>query len=306
MTDMEKKKNDPVKGNTDKDRRKNLLVIFLSVILVAVVVLLVMQRREHKSMMNALSSEKDHIQEELGQMIQHYDSLKTDNDTLNTQLFMAQTKVKDLLLEVNQIKKASYDQISRYQEEVGSLRRIMRNYIVQVDSLNRRNQQLMEENQQVKEEYMNVSSRNKELEQEKKALSQKIEKAAMLEALGLQVIGINQRGKEVNNSSKADQLQINFTLSKNVTAKRGAKNIYVRILRPDQVLLVRSKTDLFPFEDLRIPFSAMREVTYEGNELPVSIYWDNAGFDSFMTGDYTIDIFADGNNIGTTTFSFKK
>ena len=92
----------------------------------------------------------------------------------------------------------------------------------------------------------------------------------------------------------------------NVTAKRGAKDLYVRILRPDQILLVKSKNDLFKFEDLRIPYSAMRQVTYEGNELPVNIYWDNAGFDPFMTGDYTIDIFADGSNIGTTTFSFRK
>ncbi|WP_372774786.1 hypothetical protein [Mangrovibacterium sp.] len=306
MTEQEQKKNKISLGKTDKERRNNLIVIFLVTILVVVVVLLFMQRREHKMIMESLNAEKNSIQTELNDMVQNYDSLKTDNDTLNQQLFVAQTKVKDLLLEVGQIKKASYDQISRYQEEVGSLRRIMRNYIVQVDSLNRRNQQLMVENEQVKQDFMEAENRNRELEQVRKQLSQKVERAAMLEARNLQVIAINQKGKEVNNSSKAEQLQVSFTLSKNITAKRGAKNIYVRILRPDQVLLVQSKNNLFQFEDLKIPFSSMREVTYEGSELPVNIYWDNSGFDAFMTGDYTIDVFADGNNIGTTTFSFKK
>ncbi|MGQ8338954.1 hypothetical protein ACUNWD_20515 [Sunxiuqinia sp. A32] len=293
-------------GATDKDRRNNLIVIFLAFFLLVVVVLFFMQRGEHKQILQTLNAEKDSIQVELSEMVQSYDSLKTDNDTINAALFVAQTKVKDLLLEVGQIKKASYDQISQYQAQVTTLRGIMRNYIVQIDSLNQRNEELMAENRQVKEEYMVVESKNKNLEKEKQQLAQKVERAAMLEALSLSAFGINDRGNDVNNSQKAEKIQVSFTLSKNVTAKRGAKNIYVRIQRPDQILLIKSKNDLFRFEDLRIPYSAMREVTYEGNELPVNIFWDNNGEDPLIPGEYTIDIFADGNNIGTTTFSFKK
>jgi archaellum component FlaG (FlaF/FlaG flagellin family) len=49
----------------------------------------------------------------------------------------------------------------------------------------------------------------------------------------------------------------------------------------------------------------MREVNYEGQDLPVNIYWDNTGEAEFMVGTYTIDLFADGNNVGTTTIEFK-
>ena len=306
MSDSAKSKKKFSLGETDKERRNNLIVILLAVFLVVVVVLFFMQRGEHQQIMRSLNTEKDSIQIELNQIVQNYDSLKTDNDTINSQLFIAQTKVKDLLLEVGQVKKASYEQIERYRQEVGSLRGIMRNYIVQVDSLNRRNEQLMAENEQVKQEFAQVESKNKQLEKDKERLSQRVEKAAMLEALNLHAFGINGKGNEVNNSRKAEKMQVSFTLSKNITAKRGAKNIYVRIQRPDQILLIKSKKDLFQFEDLRISYSAMREVTYEGNELPVNIFWDNEGEDSFMTGDYAVDIFADGSNIGTTTCSFKK
>nr|MBD3622504.1 hypothetical protein [Sunxiuqinia sp.] len=304
-SEMNKKKKFSL-GSTDKERRNNLIVIFLAVILIVVVVLFFMQRGEHKQIMQSLNAEKDSIQVELNEIIQSYDSLKTDNDTVNSQLFIAQTKVKDLMLEIGQVKKASYAQIEQYREEVGSLRRIMRNYIVQVDSLNRRNQQLMEENAQVKQEYAQIETQNVQLEKEKERLSQRVEKAATLEAQGLTAFGINSRGNDVSNSDKAEKIQVNFTLGKNITARRGAKNIYVRIQRPDQILLLKSKNDLFPFEDLRIPYSAMREVTYEGNDLPVNIFWDNTGEPPLIPGEYTVDIFADGNNIGTTTFSFKK
>ena len=79
----------------------------------------------------------------------------------------------------------------------------------------------------------------------------------------------------------------------------------MRIQNPNQLLLQKSTGDVFPFEDLKIPFSAKREVTYEGNALPVNIFWDNAGAE-FTPGEYTVDVFADGNNIGTTTFTMKR
>ncbi|MGE4585773.1 MAG: hypothetical protein AB7D05_00340 [Mangrovibacterium sp.] len=306
MADTEGKKKGFSLGRTEKERRNNLLVVFLSVILLVAVVLLILQRGEHARIVGALNIEKQQLQEELSGMVASYDQLRTDNDTLNSALFMARTQVKDLMLEIGQLKKASYEQISRYQDEVSSLRRIMRNYIVQVDSLNRRNQQLLAENEQVKQEYLEVESRNKSLEAEKKRLSQRVERAAQLEAQNLSVTGINRKGREINNRSKAEKLRISFVLSKNVTARRGSKNIYIRILRPDQILLTKSNRNLFKFEDLRIPYSAFREVTYEGNELPVNIFWDNEGEEPFLPGNYTVDVFADGNNIGTTVFSFKK
>jgi FtsZ-binding cell division protein ZapB len=306
MSDTEDAKRKFSLGKTEKDRRNNLVVIFLSVILVVVIVLFIIQHNEHSKIITSLNSEKELLQSELNDMMRGYDELKTNNDTLNNELFAARTQVRDLMTEIGQLKKASYEQISRYQGEVGSLRRIMRNYIVQVDSLNRRNQQLLAENAQVKQDYQEIESKNKTLQEEKKQLSQRVERASQLEALNLTVAGINKKGSEINNREKAEKLRISFSLGKNVTAKRGNKNVYVRILRPDQILLIKSAKDLFQFEDLRIPYSVTREVTYEGNELPVNIFWDNEGEDSFMPGVYTIDVFSDGNNIGTTTFSFKK
>ncbi len=97
-----------------------------------------------------------------------------------------------------------------------------------------------------------------------------------------------------------------FTLSKNLSAVRGPKNLYIRIMKPDQLLLVNNENETFDFEDLKIPFSAKREINYEGAEIQVNIYWDNSGHEPLIPGTYTIDVFADGYNIGTTTLLLKK
>lgn len=293
-------------GETEKERRNNLIIIFLSAILLIVVIVFFVQRFENRKIIDALNSEKNSIQQELNGMVAGYDSLQTQNNQMSDELLTAQTKVKDLLVEVEQVKNASLEQIDRYRQEVTTLRAVMQNFVVQIDSLNKRNAILMEENKQVKQEVAEVNTQKQQLEKEKEQLQEKVSRAAMLEAMDLVATGINKRGKDENSIRRAEQLKVSFTLSKNVTTKRGNKTIYVRIQRPDQMLLMKSKSDLFQFEDLKIPFSASREVTYEGQELPVNIFWDNANEEPFLVGTYTIDVFIDGFNIGTTTMEFKR
>lgn len=305
MDDFGKKKKGFSLGETDKERKNNLIIIFLSVVLLAVVVVFFVQHSENKKILNALNQEKVSIQTELNSMMTNYDSIHTNNETLQSELSFAQTKVKDLLLEVGQVKKVSYDEIARYRQEVTTLRTIMKNYIIQVDSLNRRNELLMAENVQVKEEFAESESKNQQLVVEKGRLQEKIKMAAQLEVTELTGVGINDRGKEAESARRAVQIRVSFVISKNVTAPRGNKEIYVRIQKPNQVLFQKSANDLFPFEDLKIPYSAKREVTYEGNSLPVNIFWDNEGAE-FLPGEYTIDIFADGSNIGTSKFTMKR
>lgn len=292
-------------GETDKDRRNNLIIIILSVLLIIIVSVFISQHNENKKILEALNLEKKSIQTELSSMMTNYDSIHTNNESLQSELTGAQTKVKDLLDEVEQVKKVSYSQIAQYRLEVSTMRNIMKNYIIQVDSLNRRNEILMAENVQVKEEFAQSESKNQVLEKEKENLQEKVKMAAQLEATELGAIGINARGKEAESARRAEQIKVSFVLSKNVTTPRGNKVIYVRIQKPNQVLFQQSPDDVFQFEDLKIPYSAKREVTYEGNELAVNIFWDNKGAE-FMEGEYTVDVFADGNNIGTTSLVMKR
>ncbi|HSM49082.1 MAG TPA: hypothetical protein VK872_14780, partial [Draconibacterium sp.] len=123
-----------------KNLRNNIIVIALSAILVVLLVLFFMQRREHNMIMKDITAEKDSIQNELTQIVAGYDMLKTENDTINEQLTNAQAKVRDLLIEVEQTKRVSYEKISDYQKQVTTLRGIMRDFVVQIDSLNKRNE----------------------------------------------------------------------------------------------------------------------------------------------------------------------
>lgn len=242
---------------------------------------------------------------ELSHLVVSYDSLQTENDTINEQMLVAQTKVKDLLLEIEQTKKISLEKINSYQNQVTTLRGIMRDFYVQIDSLNRRNQELMAENQEVKEQFKQIETEKQKLSLDKERLERNLQRAAVLQVRELAAEGLNQRSKETRFANRAEQIRIYFIISENVSAPRGSKNIYVRIMRPDQLLMSKSENNLFPFEDLNIQYSAMREVVYEGHDLPVAIFWDNSNEPDLMPGVYTVDLFADGNNIGSTTLELR-
>lgn len=288
-----------------RDKRNNIIVIALSVILVALAVLYFMQNREHRLIVSELNAEKDSIQSELGGLVVRYDSLQTENDTINEQILVAQTKVKDLLLEIEQTKKVSLEKINSYQKQVTTLRGIMRDFVVQIDSLNRRNQELLAENLEVKEQYKQIATEKEQLSVEKKRLERNLERASVLQVRDFAAEALNRRDKETRFAGRAERIRVYFILSENVSAKRGTKDIYVRIMRPDQLLMSKSADNLFRFEDLKVQYSAMREVVYEGHDLPVAIFWDNSNEPELMTGEYTVDLFADGYNIATTTFELR-
>ncbi len=288
-----------------KERRNNIIVIVLSVILVALAVMYFLKDREHKEILTELKMEKDSIQLELGQLVVRYDSLVSENDTINEKLFLAQSNVRNLLVEIEQTKKVSLEQINSYQKQVTTLRGIMRDFVVQIDSLNRRNQELMAENLEVKQQFKQIETEKNQLSVEKQQLERNLQRAAVLQVRDLMAEGLNQRSKDTRFANRTDRIRIYFVLAENVSARRGAKNIYVRIMRPDQLLMTKSENDTFQFEDLKIQYSAMREVVYEGHDLPVAIFWDNSGEPELMAGKYTIDVFADGNNIGTTSLELR-
>ena len=224
MDEFEKKKKGFSLGETDKERRNNLIIILLSVLLIIVISIFFVQRNQNRKMMEALNLEKSAIQTELTGMVANYDSIHTTNESLQSELEMAQNKVKDLVMEVDQVKELSYGQISKYRQEVTTLRNIMKNYIIQVDSLNRRNEMLMAENSQVKQDIAVAESKNMQLEEEKGHLQEKIKMAAQLEATELSAMGVNARGKEAESARRATQIRVSFTLSKNVTTPPRRKD----------------------------------------------------------------------------------
>ena len=285
-----------------KDTALWIVIGVLAAVLVVLSVFFLIEHKENKANMEAIMAEKEVLQQELTDLSHDYDNLQTDNDTLNAKLAHEQEKIAELMEQMKKFRDNSYAEINRYKREIGTLKSVLRSYVVQIDSLNQLNQKLLAENTEVKKQMTWVRERNKTLEQRTEEMAQTLEIAGTLNAENIRVYPVNKREKETT-LRKCYQLKTEFTLGRNVTAKRGTRTIYLRLTRPDGEAIAASSKSFFKYQNTSLTYSARREIEYEGERLEVAIYWPNDG--SLMKGEYTADLFCDNQQIGTTKFILK-
>jgi len=98
-------------------------------------------------------------------------------------------------------------------------------------------------------------------------------------------------------------VRTDLLLRANSVASAGEKTLYLRILRPDQVLLGSPELEMMDTGSDQVPVSASRTVNYENKDLPVSIFWTNNG--EIVPGEHRIELYADGKLIGDASFVLK-
>lgn len=248
-------------------------------------------------------NEKLQIEEQLKDMLDQYNTLKTDNAKISAELEQEKNKIKELLDEIKNIKSANAYQINQYKKELGTLREIMRSYIVQIDSLNTRNKLLTEENRKVKTDFQKVVTEKEDLNQKKQELEQKVDIASTMRAINIASIAVNDKAKEVSRAKRASKIRVCFTITENAIVKPGNRFVYIRIARPNKEILPNPEGDLFAFMENSIMYSAKREIDYQNKDVDMCIYWTNDG--SLTEGVYNVDIFCDGKQIGSDTFMLK-
>ncbi|MDE5422244.1 hypothetical protein L3073_08485 [Ancylomarina sp. DW003] len=286
-----------------KDKIYKIVLISLGVILLTVSILFLKTYRENRQYISEIKIEKADLETELRALSQDYDSLQTSNDTLNQLLVTEKEKIDELLERMRVFRNNSYFEINKYKKELGTLKGVLRSYVIQIDSLNSKNIELNAENLRVKKQISYVKERNERLESSTKNMKELISKASALDATNISCSPINKKGRVIKKISKTVKLKASFTLRKNITVTPGLKTIYARIARPDEVILSNPEGLLFEYENTQMAFSAKRDIEYEGNELEVSIFWDNDG--SLIKGEYTLDLFTEGIHIGNASFILK-
>lgn len=222
-------------------------------------------------------------------------------DSLIQQLLQERAKVDKLQKELSDTKKTSADRIAALTREVGTLRKVLKSYVVQIDSLHATNERLRAENQEVRESYERSQTTVAQLSNEKTELTSRVNLAAKLDATAISVRPLDKRNKTAKKIEKVEMIEISFRVAKNVTAAVGMKTFYIRLMRPDDEVMLKAGAGNFGFEGKQIPYSIRREIEYNGEETPITMYWQVD--ESLMSGRYRVQIFADGNLIGSSYFS---
>ena len=247
------------------------------------------QKQANNDLQQLASLDKKEMENEYSQFALQYDELKHSikNDSLMDQLNKEQKRTENLLAELKRVKSDDAKEIS---------------YILQVDSLQRVNSALVDENAHVKAQYTEATAQITSLNTEKAGLAEKVAIASQLDATGISVSAQNKRGKNAKKIKDVTRFVVHFTITKNITASTGNRNIFVRLLQPTGSVVNASGS--FSYENKSLQYSASRVIEYSGEEQSVTLYIPVG--ETLSTGSYRCDIFADGQNIGTGSLSINK
>lgn len=258
------------------------------------------QKQVNKDMQELAALDKKEMENEYQQFANQYKEMQTriNNDSIVEQLGREQQRTQELLEELRRTKANDAAEITRLKKELATVRAILRSYVLQIDSLNQLNAELMDENNRVRSELAESNQQNMQLTSNNMTLSEKVAIASQLNAASINVIMLDKKGKEqTKNPHKIDKkgtLKVRFVLSRNATATNGMRTIYVRVINPSGEVINGGGT--CTMEGAQVAYTAKQDVEYTGQEKLMEMFVPKT---SLIEGRYTIQVIADGHEIGS-------
>ena len=252
---------------------------------------------EKSSLVKDLTVEKEELTEQMIALQNDYATLSSDYDDINLQLDSSRLEVQMLIEKITKTEATNRSKIRQYEKELGTLRSIMRNYIVQIDSLNTLNKKLTADAAAARREAAESRRKQEELSKTVEDLSGQVAAGSVIKARGLRMEAYNASDKITDRSSRVVRLLTTLSLVENDLAPKGPVRVYIRVKGPDGILLTNSTQRTFEVNGEPMICSASREVDYQGKEVELSIYLNE--ITGYVKGIYTVEAYTEQSLLGS-------
>ena len=251
---------------------------------------------QRSTLVKALESEKTELAQQMKDLQSDFSQLSSDYDSINSQLDTSREQVAMLIEKLSKTEATNRAKIRQYEKELGTLRTIMKGYIVQIDSLNTLNKKLTADAAAARREAAEARSANEELTQQVEHLSTQVSAGKVLKARAISLTGYYSNNKPGDRHSRVDYMVAGLTLVENSLADRGPLRVYVRVKDPEGILLMNNESTEFSVNGTVFQATASREVDYEGAEVDLSIYIND--IEEYVKGVYTLEVYTEKSLLG--------
>lgn len=298
----------------EKEEKRRSSAFYLSIIAILSVlcILLTWQFFSQRTRIQTIEKERivyveksNSLQIELSKLKEDYQTLQTSDSKIRAELDEKIRLIEEMQKEAEKHKNDAYI-IYKLEKEAETLRKIMKHFVQQIDSLGRLNKEIREEKQKVETQLETERDKSSQLTKQKEELESTVALGSVLKANGIKVIGVRFRSggkKEIETTSakRTEKFKISFTIGENAIAAKGERTVYVRIVTPDGKEMAKSmdESNQFKFNNSKGYFATKTNITYYNQETKVTMYTSESKID-FLPGKYLIEITTDGVVIGST------
>ena len=247
-------------------------------------------------LVNELEGEKAELTQQLLNLQNDFEGLSSEYESINSQLDTSREQVALLIDKLSKTEATNRAKIRQYEKELGTLRSIMRGYIVQIDSLNTLNKQLTADAAAARREAAESRQANENLTRQVENLSGQVAAGSVIKARGLHLAAYNSSDRVTDRSSRVTYFVTTLSLVENQIAERGPIRVYVRVKDPNGIILLNSSSTDFTVGGETMTASASREVDYEGEDVELSIYVKDMS--DLGKGIYTVEAYTEKSFLG--------
>ena len=280
-----------------------IVAIALGVLAAILLAVLLVMMAKKNALVKDLNIDKQNLTNELIALQGDYESIQTTNAALNDSLNVEKEKVGQLIERLQKTEATNRAKIRQYEQELGTLRSIMKGYIRQIDSLNTLNVSLRNEATAARREAQESKRQYEDLRSTTDELTKIATAGAVVKGRGFNLVAINESNKVTDRSSRARKFRACLSLIENTIAERGWRTVYIRVKGPDDILMTDDGGKVFTCGGEQMIYSASREVDYQGEEVEICIYFGNS--EGFEKGKYTVEFYTGETKLGTAEMLLK-
>lgn len=273
------------------------IIYGLGALAVALAVVLAVVWYKNSALVKELELDKQALTQEMIQLQNDYATLSSDYDTINHQLDSSREEVSQLIEKLVKTEASNRSKIRQYEKELGTLRTIMKSYIVQIDSLNTLNKKLTADAAAARREAAESRKQSEKLSKEVEQLTGQVATGAVIKARGIRLEAYNGSDKITDRSSRVTYMMASLSLVENVLAEKGPVRVYIRLLGPDGAMLTGDAPTAFEVAGEQMLCTASREVDYQGAEVDMSIYINR--IPEYVKGHYVVEAYTSQGALGT-------
>jgi DNA repair exonuclease SbcCD ATPase subunit len=292
--------------NQSGNSKLKAVIAILAILLVGSLVYIFKLTSDAKTLQTTVvdtKSEKDAVLKDLAELKATYDAAIAENKSMSDELIAERDKVTKLIAEVKAAK-GDAASLRKYKDQYKQLEVKMKNLMEEVAVLKTQNQTLTTNLDSTKVVLEDSKKYNQVLVGQNEELAKTVEKGQKLSVTNLKTAAYKQRssGKQIatDKASRADLLQVSFTIAENKIAKSGDKVYYVQVIDAKNNVLGDKAT--ISFGDTSLTYSFTTTVKYENKTVDVK---EQLPGKDFAKGTYFVNVFDKGELVSKSSFSLR-
>ncbi|MGQ9862919.1 MAG: hypothetical protein ACUVRD_00320 [Bacteroidia bacterium] len=294
----------------------------LLVAIAAVAIFFFTQYQSEKQKTTQLTEEKLELEEEIQRLDQKILALQSEIERRDVELSEKNRQVEELQAQLQTTKqklqqainqgKLTQKQIEEMRFKTEQMSYYLQKYQQQITQLEKENQRLRQERETLRAEVQRKESETQKLLSEKEMLEVKVQAASILKAADFSFYATkSENGREEKGTHfkarKVRFLKVCFSVLENPIAPEAKRTAYLVIKNPEGKTVTNfdSGSGYFTLDGQEEPYSMKVEFPYQRQKIEICGIYPRAENENWIKGQYTLHVYVDGFEIGSSTFSLE-